>query len=198
MFNSSQIKDVRFLFEISFSIEKANLYSECLSENNCRKGRSSLRQIQSNKSAEQNSNEDKIEYLLKEQLNRLMKRQTTTVQPKRTVIKIPSVDIKHQYLSHKPVQQQTDTTSINDRYAKLQQFIYSPVSNCQRNDLQRQSPLFLQQITTLGLTITPLEIYNSNQQQSDKSIRRPSTQSGVILFIFTACRLSLCFRIQSN
>jgi len=163
--NSNSNQRRSFLF-FSMKIKK-NLCSECSSENSSRKVRFPLRQIQSKKCSESNVNEEKLQLLLNEQINRLMKRPTTNCQSKRIAIKIPSVDIKHQHFTSKsPIQSSQDTNSNNDKYSKLQQFIYSPMTT-----YQRQSPLILQQITTLGLSITPLEIYNSNQ-------RRPSTQIG--------------------
>lgn len=159
-------------------------YLECSSENSFRKVRFPLRQNPTKKCSKENLNKDKIEYLLKEQIDDLIQRQTTNIQSKRSVIKIPSIVIKHENFNKKPIQQQIDSTSMLDRYSKLQQFIYSNNSNHQKNEFNRQSPILFQQIKTLGLTVTPLEIYNSNQHQLDKTIRRPSTQPGSFLFFF--------------
>jgi hypothetical protein len=148
----------------------------------------------SSKQSCQSVNQEKFEIILKEHLTHLFTRgATTTFHPKRTLIKIPSVDIKHHNISPKTISSLSnpDPTLIMERYDKLQQLLL-PTSSSQPTINNRQSLLFFQGTSTLGLTVTSLEFSSSKQFQSpsqetitqqDNSIsaNRPLTQPGEII-----------------
>lgn len=127
-----------------------------------------------------------MEYLLKEELTNLFHRESTNICSKRSFIRIPSVDIKHENNLLKS-NSSIDSTLIMERYTKLKQLLINPSINQSRinsksNDL-RQSPVIFQPISTFGLTVTPLDFSSSkqlqNSSQQKETINRLVIQSGL-------------------
>lgn len=147
----------------------------------------------------QKINREKFQSLLKEQITNIFSRETNHPNDKRTLIKIPSVQIKHQNISPKS-NSQTDPNVIIERYQKLQQLLISPTPTQptihHKSFEYRQSPILFQGISSFGLTVTPLEFSSSKQLHNsslDKSLtednasltNRPLTQPGFIFFSFS-------------
>ncbi|CAF4142869.1 unnamed protein product [Rotaria sordida] len=104
-------------------------------------------------------NREKLKSLLKEQLTSLFTRETTNINHKRTLIRIPLVEIKHRNLPPKttPI---IDPTLIMERYNKLQQLLISrtPSQATINNKLMNnhQPPLGYDEMSTFGLNVTPI------------------------------------------
>jgi hypothetical protein len=133
-------------------------------------------------------NRENFQYLLKEQLSSLFTRETTNISSKRTMIRIPSIQIKHQNLPPKP-----NPALIMERYSRVQHLVITPrPSQPTTNKLlnSRQSTFILQEIPTLGLTVTPLDFSSSKYLQNSsvekishqETRNRPATQPGQTYF----------------
>ncbi len=146
-----------------------------------------LRQIESRHNSrikDSSNNREKFQYLFREQMTTLLTRETTNLSSKRTVIKIPSVEIKHETTPLIRTRTQIDPKLIMERYAKVEQMLISPTQN-QFFDIN-QSPILVQQTSSFGLTVTPLDFSSSKQhssldqhENSLKTIRPSTTQPGL-------------------
>jgi hypothetical protein len=166
-------------------------------ETSSNKARFPFRQVESNNSfrdnkSKQNSepiNREKFQYLIKEEICNLLRRETSNISSKRTFIRIPSVEIKHENTPSKSTPQ-PDSTLIMERYNKLQRILVppspsSPSINNKSID-NRQSPLTFQGVSTFGLTVTPLDfsstkhLPNSSVEKTtqQETTNRPTTQPG--------------------
>jgi hypothetical protein len=76
-----------------------------------------------------------------------------------------------------------------ERCTKIEQILISPTSNQLNQSFQiQQSPILLQPVSGLGLTITPLDLSSSkhsslDQQENSLTTIRPSTQPGYFISI---------------
>lgn len=71
-----------------------------------------------------------------------------------------------------------------ERCTKIEQILISPTSNQLNQSFQiQQSPILLQPVSGLGLTITPLDLSSSKHSSLDQQEIRPSTQPGYFISI---------------
>lgn len=129
----------------------------------------------------QQLNQDALKSLLKEHLTSLLTRGASTVNVNRTLINIPSFDIKQQIRTE---------SKLNDDITSTQQI----KSN-------QTSPLIFHQRSTLGLTVTPVDLSSQrnfpsvslekmaqqrncipDSDSSSVASSRPSTQPSLIFF----------------
>ncbi|CAF4814451.1 unnamed protein product [Rotaria sp. Silwood1] len=145
------------------------------------KVRLSLRQVQSQYYLPENQlkqihqqnyqsvNGEKLKSLLKQQLTNLFTRQTTNINNKRTLIRIPLVEIKHQNYPPKTTSI-IDPTLIIERYNKWQQFFITrtpsqaTINNKLVNNDQYQLSDDIK--ATFGLNVTPIEFSSSKNFES--------------------------------
>ena len=143
-------------------------------------------------------NQDTLKNLLKEHLTSLLTRGASIINANRTLTTIPSVEVKQQI--------RTDSKLIEERFARLDQLIPTPPSSSsssQQVKPSQTSPLIFHPRSTLGLTVTPVDLSsqrnfqsislekmaqqrNCNQENDSSSIvsSRPSTQPGFYLLHF--------------
>ncbi|CAF2361672.1 unnamed protein product [Rotaria sp. Silwood2] len=137
----------------------------------------SLRQIKTQNSSRekqskqihQSLNEKSLKSILKEQLTSLLTRETANINHKRTLLKIPLVQIRHPKIPSKtgPI---IDSRLIMERYDKLQQLLISrTVSQATLNNKlvkNHQSPLSYHETARFALNVTPVDFSSSNNFES--------------------------------
>lgn len=150
-------------------------------------------------------NQDTLKSLLKEHLTSLLTRGASTVNAHRSVINAPSFDIRQQI--------RTDPKLMEERFAKLDEFI--PTQQM-KNSQPSPPPLIFYQRSTLGLTVTPVDLCTQRNTQmvslekmaqqrtiftdsdcSSVNSSRPSTQPGHYAFIRIEIK-SLFFLLYSS
>ena len=146
-------------------------------------------------------NQDTLKSLLKEHLTSLLTRGASTINAHRSILNAPSLDVRQQL--------RTEPKLSEERYSKLDELI--PTQQIKTN---QTSPLIFYQRSTLGLTVTPVDLCSqrniqtvslekmaqqrTNQVDSDSSSvnsSRPSTQPGENSFFFSPnqSNRNLCF-----
>ena len=113
--------------------------------------------------------EDNLDKILKEHLTSLFTRGSIS---KRTSIQIPLINIKHDNHFNRSIPP-LDSTIILQRYEKLQQLLIHPSKRTLPIDKQEQ-----EEITTFGLSITPLGLTSNHQLQNSHSFIHLDEQSG--------------------
>ncbi len=170
-------------------MKKLKFCSLANSKENCsNKIRFPLRQIQSENSSRGNKfkensesiNREKMKYFFKEQISNLFIKETKNINSKRSIITIPSVQIKHQNI-------QTNSTSIIQKYNQIQQLLISPSPNQSTVINKRQSTMIFHEISNLSLTGIPSHFSSSKTLSEDEIFQhenpllrtiRSSTQPG--------------------
>jgi hypothetical protein len=138
-------------------------------------------------------NQETLKSLLKEHLTSLLTRGASTINSPRSVVNTSSVEIKQQI--------RTDSKLIEERFSKLDEFLPTSSTSTQQTKTNHTSPLIFYPRSTLGLTVTPVDLNSQRNFQSvslekmaqqrnfiqdndSSSISsRPSTQPGLNHFI---------------
>jgi hypothetical protein len=101
----------------------------------------------------QQLNQDALKSLLKEHLTSLLTRGASTINANRSVINVPSVDIKQQT--------RTESKLIEERFSKVDETI--PIQQTKTNS----TPHFIfHPKSTYGLTVTPVDLFSQRNFQS--------------------------------
>lgn len=164
------------------------LFSLCLAKSveiPSNKVRLSLRQVRSKNSFGENQmkriekdnfqslNQDKIKSLLKQQITSLFCRESTNINNRKTLVRIPLIEIKHKNYTTKTIPI-IDSTLIMEKYDKLQRLLMSRSTNKTTNNNKfinnSQSPTDYKDISTFGLTITPVDCLSLSKNLENSSI----------------------------